>query len=171
MAYAQQLLGQLNSKSTDLNWKVGDAQKDVGNLKCGFGTLKDDVTVLEGARSELLAASTDAGTELEQHDAQSAADLSELLNTVKDKKEKVDNIKEFTHPCGGSGWEQVEYLDFRESGTLCPSVFEQTMYPERPYTCGFRLPCLQPCNLLTISVRAREYKCVVTSVPTNMPHY
>ena len=81
--YAQQLLGQLNSKSADLNWKVEDAQKDVGNLKFGFDTLKDDVTVREGARSELLAAATDAGMELEQHNGQSAADFSELLNTVK----------------------------------------------------------------------------------------
>ena len=157
LAYAQQLLGQLNSKSADLNWKVRDAQKDVGNLKCGFGTLKDDVTVLEGARSELLAAATDTGTQLEQHNDQSAADLSELLNTVKYKKGKVDNIKEFTHPCGGSGWEQVEYLDYRESGTLCPSVFAQTMYPERPYTCGFRSPLIQPCTLLIISVGGKEY--------------
>ena len=47
LEHAQQLVGQLTSKSADLNWKVNDAEKDVGDLKCGFGTLKDDVTVLE----------------------------------------------------------------------------------------------------------------------------
>ena len=67
-----------------------------------FWYLKDDVTVLEGARSELLAASTDAGMELEQHNGQSAADLSDLLNTVKDNKEKVDNINILVEDRAGS---------------------------------------------------------------------
>ena len=49
-------MGQLNSKSADLNWKVEDAEKDVGDLKCGFSTLKDDVAVLESSKFELLAA-------------------------------------------------------------------------------------------------------------------
>ena len=45
LEHAQQLVDQLTSKSADLNWKVNDAEKDVGDLKCGFGTLKDDVAV------------------------------------------------------------------------------------------------------------------------------
>ena len=149
-------MGQLNSKLADLNWKVEDAKKDVGNLKCGFSTLKDDLAVLESARSELLATTTDVGTALNQHADESASDLSDLLNTV-EEKEKVVKVKKFTHPCGGSGWEQVKYLDFRESGTLCPSAFAQTLYPERPYTCGDKSLAPQPCDLLMISVGGREY--------------
>ena len=157
LEHAQQLVGQLKSKSAALNWKVEDAKKDVGYLKCGFGTLKDDVAVLESARSELLAVATDAGTSLEQHVDESASELSDLVNIVEEKKEKVEKVKDFTHPCGGSGWEQVEYLDFRDSGTSCPSAFAQTLYPERPYTCGIKSSASGTCDLLTISVGGREY--------------
>ena len=157
LEYAQQLIGQLSSKSADLNWKVEDAGKDVGSLKCGFGTLKDDVTVLESARSAV----TDAGTALDQHVDESASELSALMNAVEEKKETVNNVKDFTHPCGGSGWEQVEYLDFREGETPCPtsdSVIGQTMYPERPYTCGIDSDMFsRGCGILTIPVRGREY--------------
>ena len=91
------------------------------------------------------------------HDDESASELSDLLNTVEEKKEKIEDIKDFTHPCGGSGWEQVEYLDFRESGMSCPSAFAQTMYPERPYTCGIKSQTAGVCDLLTISVGGRQY--------------
>ena len=46
-----------------------------------------------------------------------------------------------------------------ESGTLCPSLFAQTTYPERPYTCDAKtiIRGTEICDLLTISVRDREY--------------
>ena len=36
-------------------------------------------------------------------------------------------------------------------------MLAQTIYPERPYTCGLLLTPTQECNLLTISVGGREY--------------
>ena len=53
---------------------------------------------------------------------------------MKIKKLAADKLEEFTHPCGGSGWKLVIYRDFRN--TPCPDELEQTMHPERPYTCG-----------------------------------
>ena len=59
-----------------------------------------------------------------------------------------------------------------ESGTLCPSLFAQTMYPERPYTCDAKtiIRGTEICDLLTISVRDIEstVKCAVASELTSM---
>ena len=115
LAHAQELLGQLVTKSATLNGKVGDVQEGV---KCGFETLKDDVTVLETARSQV----TIRIPGLEQHDNEAASQLSDLLGAVGEKKERVRVLKEFLHPCGHGSWERVEYLDFRDAGTACPDV-------------------------------------------------
>ena len=104
-----------------------------------------------------MAVATDTEMGLDQHDDESASELSDLLETVEEKKEKIDDVKDFTHPCGGSGWVQVEYLDFRESGTSCPPAFAQTMYPERPHTCGIKSQTEEVCDLLTVSVGGRQY--------------
>ena len=45
--YANVLLAKLTNKSSSLNWKVEDVQKDVSTLKCGFDSLKEDVAVLD----------------------------------------------------------------------------------------------------------------------------
>ena len=134
MEFAQQLLDQLATKSVALNLKVGKIEKYIGDLKCGFNSLTDDVTVLESARSELLAVATDANTELSQHDNDAESEFSELLNSLEEKKEKVAIIKDYTHPCGGAGWNQVEYLDFRDISATCPPPLTPTLFPERPYT-------------------------------------
>ena len=52
--YAEQLLDKLESESSDLDWKVCDVVEKVDNLRCGFDSLKEDVTVIESASSELL---------------------------------------------------------------------------------------------------------------------
>lgn len=41
--------------------------------------------------------------------------------SVEGQKLAADKLEDFNHPCGGSG---------------CPDEWEQTMYDERPYTCG-----------------------------------
>ena len=58
--------------------------------------------------------------------------------SVEDKKLAADKLEEFTHPCGGSGWKVAVYRDFRDPNTPCPDEWEQTMYDERPHTCGKR---------------------------------
>ena len=63
LEFAQQVLDQLATESAALNLKVGKIDKYVGDLKCGFSSLIDDVTVLESAYSEQLAL---AKTELSQ---------------------------------------------------------------------------------------------------------
>ena len=67
LAYAKDLLDKLTTKSSSLNWKVKDIQKDVSTLKCGFDLLKEDVTLLESASSELLHLSSEIGPCLEEH--------------------------------------------------------------------------------------------------------
>ena len=100
-------------------------EEGVSNLKCGFNTLKDDVTVLETARDGL-----------EQHYNEAASQLSDLLGAMEEEKERVRVLKQFTHPCGHGNWERVEYLDFRDAGTACPNVFASGVYSERQYTCS-----------------------------------
>ena len=147
---AQELLGQLVTKSAILN---GDVEEGVSNLKCGFETLEDDVTVLETARDAVMATGG-----LEQHDNEAASQLSDLLGAVEEKKERVRVLKEFTHPCGHGSWERVEYLDFRDAGTACPTVFASDVYSERPYTCSLLDPSSTfECNMHTINVNGKGY--------------
>ena len=153
LAHAQELLGQLATKSAILNEKVGDVEKCARNLKCGFQTLKNDVTVLETARDVVTATGG-----LEQHDNEAASQLSDLLGAVEEKKERVRVLKEFIHPCGHGSWERVEYLDFRDAGTVCPNVFASGIHSERPYTCSLLDPTSENvCNTHTINVNGREY--------------
>ena len=153
LARAQELLSQLVTKSATLNEKVGAMQEGVSNLKCGFETLEDDVTVLETARDAVMVTGG-----LEQHDNEAASQLSDLLCAVEEKKERVRVLKEFTHPCGHGSWERVEYLDFRDAGTACPTVFASDVYSERPYTCSLLNPeSDHECDTHTINVNGREY--------------
>ena len=153
LARAQELLDQLATKSAILNEKVGDMQEGVSNLKCGFDTLEDDMTVLETARDLVMVTGG-----LEQHNNEAASQLSDLLGAVEKEKERVRVLKEFTHPCGHGSWERVEYLDFRDAGTACPDVFSSNVYSERPYTCSHMNPTSPyECNKHTINVNGREY--------------
>ena len=136
LAYAKELLDKLTTKSSSLNWKVEDIQKDVSTLKCGFDSLKEDVAVLESASSELLHLSSEIGPCLEEHSQQTEKQLPNIQKLVEDKKSAADILEEFTHPCGGSGWKLAVYRDFRDPDTPCPPEWQQTMYSERPYTCG-----------------------------------
>ena len=136
LAYAKDLLDKLTTKSNSFNWKVEDIQKDVSTLKCGFDSLKEDVTVLESACSELLHLSSEIGPCLEEHSQQTEKQLPNITKLVEDKKSAADILEEFTHPCGGSGWKLAIYRDFRDPDTPCPPPWQQTMYSERSYTCG-----------------------------------
>ena len=135
--YAMELLDKLVSKSGDLDWKVEEIEGDVDTLKRGFDSLKEDVTVLESARSELSAQSKEIGTCLEEHSKQTGADLSQIQTSVNNTKSTVSTLEGFLHPCGGSGWHRAVYRDFRDITTDCPMEWDtQTDHPERPYTCG-----------------------------------
>ena len=152
--HAQDVLGQLATKSAILNGKVVDLQEGVSNLKCGFDTLKDDTAVLETARSQKAMGIPG----LEQHDNEAASQLSDLLCAAEEKKERVRVLKEFTHPCDHGSWERVEYLDFRDAGTMCPTVFASDVHSVRPYTCSLVNPsAFLECNTHTINVNGREY--------------
>ena len=61
IVYAKELVDKLVSKSGELDWKVEEIEGDVDTLKCGFDSLKEDVTVLESARSKLPAQSKEIG--------------------------------------------------------------------------------------------------------------
>ena len=134
-----------------------DIQKDVSTLKCGFDSLKEDVAVLESASSELLHLSSEIGPCLEEHSQQTEKQLPNITKLVEDKKSAADILEEFTHPCGGSGWKLAVYHDFRDPDTPCPPEWQQTMYSERPYTCG-RPAAGAPCSIVFFSETANlEY--------------
>ena len=116
----------------------------MSTLKCGFESLKEDVAVLESASSELLHLSSEIGPCLEEHSQQTEKQLPNIQKLVKGKKSAANILEEFTHPCGGSGWKLAVYRDFRDPDTPCPPEWQQTMYSERPYTCG-RPPAGPPC--------------------------
>ena len=135
--YAMELLDKLVSKSGDLDWKVEEIEGDVDTLKCGFDSLKQDVTVLESARSELSTQSKEIGTCLKEHSKQTGADLLQIQTSVNNTKSTVNTLEGFLHPCGGSGWHRAVYRDFRDITTDCPMEWDtQTDLPEKPYTCG-----------------------------------
>ena len=158
LAYAKELLDKLTTKSSSLNWKVEDIQKDVSTLKCGFDSLKEDAAVLESASSELLHLSSEIGPCLEEHSQQTEKQLPNITKLVKDKKSAADILEEFTHPCGGSGWKLAVYRDFRDPDTPCPPPWQQTMYSERPYTCGRPAAGGPACVFVTFSESANlEY--------------
>ena len=157
LAYAKELLDKLTTKSSSLNWKVEDIQKDVSTLKCGFDSFKEDFAVLESATSELLHLSSEIGPCLEEHSQQTEKQLPNIQKLVEDKKSAADILEEFTHPCGGSGWKLAVYHDFRDPDTPCPPGLQQTTYSERPYTCE-RPPAGPPCSIVFFSERANlEY--------------
>ena len=136
ISYANELLGKLTNKSSSLNWKVEDVEKDVSTLKCGFDSLKEDVAVLESASSELLHLSSEIGPCLEEHNKETEQQLPKIKISVEDQNLAADKLEEFSHPCGGAGWKLAIYRDFRDPNTSCPDEWERTMYDERPYTCG-----------------------------------
>ena len=150
IAYAKELLEKLTTKSSSLNWKVEDVQKDVTSLKCGFDSLKEDVAILESATSELLHFSSEIGPCLEEHIYKTEKQLPNIQKLAEDKKSSADILEEFSHPCGGSGWKLAVYRDFRDPNTPCPSPWVQTMYSERPYTCA-RSAGPIPCGGVTFS--------------------
>ena len=108
----------------------------MSTLKCGFDSLIEYVAVLESASSELLHLSSEIGPCLEEHSQQTEKQLPNIQKLVEDKISAADILEEFTHPCGGSGWKLAIYRDFRDPDTPCPPGWQQTMYSERPYTCG-----------------------------------
>ena len=155
--YANELLDKLTTKSNSLNWKVEDIQKDVSTLKCGFDSLKEDVAVLESASSELLHLSSEIGPCLEEHSQQTEKQLPNITKLMKDKKSSADILEESTHPCGGSGWKLAIYHDFRDPDTPCLPGLQQTMYSERPYTCGRPTASDTACVIVNLTATALEF--------------
>ena len=134
-----------------------DIVEEVDDLRCGFDSLKEDVTVLESASSELLALSSEIGTCLEEHDEKTESDLSDITDSVESKKETANAIQGFVHPCGGPGWQEVEIFDFRDSDTSCNdapigSELTPSGSSERPYTCQIATAAPATCNTISFSV-------------------
>ena len=148
LEYAQELLGKLVYKSSQLNWKVNSIQEDVDTLKCGFDSLEEDVTVLETACSELLAQSRDVETCLEEHSEQSRADLWQVQTCLDAAKSTAEAVKGFVHPCGGSGWRQVVKLDFSDINTACPDDW-QLMIDSGVRSCGRMTTTRDSCDSAT----------------------
>ena len=58
------------------------------------------------------------------------------------------------HPCGGSGWRRVAYLNMADPSQQCPSVWQEITTPHR--VCG-RRSTRASCEGLTYSVGSEQY--------------
>ena len=58
------------------------------------------------------------------------------------------------HPCGGSGWRRVAYLNMSDPSQQCPSVWREITTPHR--TCG-RRSSSSSCDGLTYSTGSEQY--------------
>ena len=58
------------------------------------------------------------------------------------------------HPCGGSGWRRVAYLNMSDSSQQCPSVWQEITTPHR--VCG-RRSTRASCEGLTYSTGSEQY--------------
>ena len=127
----------------------------MGNLRCGFDSLKDDVTVLESATSELLALSSEIESCLEEHSEQTESDLSDIRESLENTKETANTIEGLLgQPCGGPGWRQIEFLDFRDSDTPCPIELSQNIYPARLYACTVKIINPLTCDTISFPVES-----------------
>ena len=88
---------------------------------------------------------------MEEQSQQTEKQLPNIQTLVEDKKSAADILEEFTHPCGGSGWKLAVYRDFRDPDTPCPPEWQQTLYSERPYTCGRPISGFPGCGTVTFS--------------------
>ena len=148
LEYAQELLGKLVYKSSQLNWKVNSIQEDVHTLKCGFDSLEEDVTVLETACSELLAQLRDMETCLEEHCEQSRTDLWQVqtcLNAAMSTAEAVDTPLWIDRMATS-----IVKLDFSDINTTCPAGW-QLITGTGVRSCGRMTIARESCDSATVS--------------------
>ena len=59
------------------------------------------------------------------------------------------------HPCGGSGWRRVAYLNMSDPSQQCPSAWREITTPHR--VCGRRSTSSASCEGLTYSTGSEQY--------------
>ena len=59
------------------------------------------------------------------------------------------------HPCSGSGWRRVAYLNMSDSSQQCPSVWQEITTPHR--VCGRRSRPSASCEGLTYTTGSMQY--------------
>ena len=64
-------------------------------------------------------------------------------------------INSTEHPCGGSGWRRVAYLNMSDPSEHCPSVWQEITTPHR--VCGRRSTRGGSCEGLTYSTGSQQY--------------
>ena len=148
----QHLLGQLLTKSDELTCKVDDVSKVVEDVKCAFQSLGGDVEVLESIKSLVASQERDNEVEKEQKECDQEEQLKAIQSALEEKKETAEDVRKFSHPCGGHGWKRVAYFDFRRDDTECPAGF-RTGEGNKPHVCvSTYAPALSPSGDLLCSV-------------------
>ena len=130
----QSLLGQLLTKSDELTCKVDDVSKVVEDVKCAFQSLDGDVEVLESIKSLVASQKRDNEVDMEQRECDQEEQLQAIESALEKKKETAEDVRKFSHPCGGHGWKTAAYLDFRRDDTDCPAGF-RTGEGNKPHVC------------------------------------
>ena len=134
IAHIQSLLGQLVTKSDELTCKVDDVSKLVEDFKCAFQSLDGDVEALESIKSLVASQERDNEVEMEQNECDQEEQLEAIESALEEKKETAEDVRKFSHPCGGHGWKRIAYFDFRRDDTDCP-VGPRTGEGDRPHVC------------------------------------
>ena len=134
IAQIQDLLGQLVTKSDELTCKVDDVSKLVEDFKCAFQSLDGDVEALESIKSLVASQERDNEVEMEQNECDQEEQLQAIESALEEKKETAEDVRKFSHPCGGHGWKRVAYFDFRMDDTDCPTGLT-TGFEDKPHVC------------------------------------
>ena len=134
IAHIQNLLGQLVTKSDELTCKVDDVSKLVEDFKCAFQSLDGDVEALESIKSLVASQERDNEVEMEKNECDQEEQLEAIESALEEKKETAEDVRKFSHPCGGHGWKRVAYFDFRRDDTNCPGGY-RTGEGDRPHVC------------------------------------
>ena len=142
------LLDLLVIKSDDLTHKIDEVSKVISDFKCALKSLEKDIEAVESIRF-LVATQGRENKLLEKQNEHERKNQLEIVDDIQSmlemKKETVEAVCEFSHPCGGSGWTRVAYYDFRREGTLCPAGFT-TGEDGKPHVC---VPNIEPTLCLT----------------------
>ena len=68
---------------------------------------------------------------------------------------QLPNESTIEHPCGGSGWRRVAYLNMSDPSQQCPSVWQEVTSPHR--VCGRRSNAAGSCEGVTCSTSGVQY--------------
>ena len=141
----------LKSESSDRHWRINGMIDDVKCMQDTYFVLKKRVELLQVYG--MIKDEEDTCPELPPDIADA---LDNIQNCLEDVKETLEEVEGFHHPCGGTGWRQVAYIDTNDPNYVCPADWQKQPFdPEGILT---REACIPPnaavgiCDITSFSV-------------------